>query len=342
MAQKVRLSSTPGFLCCSQSRQGYAQLIRAYVGFILAKLRFHRHRPEFNGLFEYEEYISLKGIDDPNEGCVPAFCVAIPPRRIFTSIRSYETISDLMNLQDQIESFQKLIFAHFRQSMNNECRISSLVPLVKESYNIYRFITSMLRAMHRRTGDVDALEPLRARYDSQHHNLRKFYFECSNLKYLTGLINVPKLGADPPNLLDNGQAPELPKRPTTAAAAKAPTPPPAAPSPDANMIREQAAMLKEYEDKQLALEAQKKAEEERRRQQELQQQMEMEEKQRQQAERERLAQEQLRMQQVMQFNDQNAQVVNQLQMEMLTMRGQYERDQIMLEQYDRVRPYLSF
>jgi len=36
------------------------------------------------------------------------------------------------------------------------------------------------------------------------------------------------------------------------------------------MIHEQAAMLKEYEDKQRALEAQKKAEEKRRCQQELQ------------------------------------------------------------------------
>lgn len=57
---------------------------------------------------------------------------------------------DLMNLQDGIDSFQKLIFAHFRGSTNNECRISALVPQVKESYGIYRFITSMLRAMHRR------------------------------------------------------------------------------------------------------------------------------------------------------------------------------------------------
>jgi len=40
------------------------------------------------------------------------------------------------------------------------------------------------------------------------------------------------------------------------------------------MIREQAAMLKEYEDEQHALEAQKKTEEERWRQQELQQQVE--------------------------------------------------------------------
>lgn len=49
---------------------GYGPLIRTYVQFILAKLRFHRLRPEFNGLFEYEEYVTLKGIDDPNEGCV--------------------------------------------------------------------------------------------------------------------------------------------------------------------------------------------------------------------------------------------------------------------------------
>ena len=62
--------------------------------------------------------------------------------------RSYETITDLMALQDQIDGFQKLIFSHFRGAMHNECRISALVPLVQESYGIYKFITSMLRAMH--------------------------------------------------------------------------------------------------------------------------------------------------------------------------------------------------
>lgn len=41
---------------------------------------------------------------------------------------------------------------------------------------------------------MDALDPLRQRYNQQHYNLRKFYYECSNLKYLTSLINVPKLG----------------------------------------------------------------------------------------------------------------------------------------------------
>ena len=53
-----------------------------------------------------------------------------------------------MTLQDQIDAFQKLIFSHFRSGTNNECRIAALVPLVQESYGIYKFITSMLRAMH--------------------------------------------------------------------------------------------------------------------------------------------------------------------------------------------------
>jgi len=48
--------------------RGYGPLIRTYVQFLLQKLRFHRLRPEFNGLFDYDEYVTLKGIDDPNEG----------------------------------------------------------------------------------------------------------------------------------------------------------------------------------------------------------------------------------------------------------------------------------
>jgi hypothetical protein len=108
--------------------RGYGPLIKEYVRFLKSKLEFHRNHPDFNGTFEYEEYISLKGINDPNEG--------------------YQTIFELMELQDRIEQFQKLIFSHFRSGGNNECRISALVPLVQESYGIYKFITSMLRAMH--------------------------------------------------------------------------------------------------------------------------------------------------------------------------------------------------
>ncbi|KAJ7925985.1 hypothetical protein B0H13DRAFT_2229558 [Mycena leptocephala] len=284
----------------SDGQRGYAPLIRTYV---------HRLRPEFNGLFEYEEYVTLKGIDDPNEG--------------------YETISDLMGLQDQIESFQKMVFSHFSHTSNNECRISALVPLVKESWGIYRFITSMMRAMFRRTNDADALEPLRQRYTSQHYSLRKFYYECSNLKYLTGLINVPKLAQEPPNLLDTGDAPDLPPRPKTAAS------PPPAPSPDAATVNEQARMLREYEDQQAALAASRETEERRRLEQEAHQAREFEEMQRRQAEAQRLAQEQLVQQQQQQQYNMQASQQAELERELLALRGQWERDQMFLERYDR-------
>lgn len=245
-----------------------------------------------------------------------------------------------MSLQDQIDSFQKLIFAHFRGSNNNECRISALVPLVKESFGIYKFITSMMRAMFRRTDAADALQPLRERYNSQHYNLRRFYYECSNLKYLTGLINVPKLGQEPPNLLDSGpnDAPDMPPRPNLAAKKDATKDIPRTDSPSATQgeIEEQRRMLEEYERKQQALVAQRDAEKLRQNQQKAQEEAEFAERQRQQEEQARLAQEQLlRDQMNQQWHQQSAGEAQQLQQEMLGMRNQYERDQMLLEQYDR-------
>ena len=118
------------------------------------------------------------------------------------------------------------------------------------------------------------------------------------------------------------------------------TPPPAAPSPDQAAINEQARLLKQYEDQQAALRAQREAEERQRLELENQQQREFEQRQREQAERERQAQEQLLQQQVFQLNNQAAQRQNELERELLAMRGQFERDQLLLEQYDRVRVHL--
>ena len=73
---------------------GYGSLIRTYVQFILAKLRFHRLRPEFNGLFEYEEYISLKGIDDPNEGYVHPLDLIFYSNFLAQAMRRFRTLWD--------------------------------------------------------------------------------------------------------------------------------------------------------------------------------------------------------------------------------------------------------
>jgi hypothetical protein len=91
-------------------------------------LNYHRNHPAFSGTFDYEEYVSLMGVEDPNEG--------------------YETIFELMGLLDRVEAFQKEIFTNLRSYGNNEARIAALVPLVEESFGIYQFIVSMMAAMH--------------------------------------------------------------------------------------------------------------------------------------------------------------------------------------------------
>ena len=100
-------------------------------------------------------------------------------------------------------------------------------------------------------------------------------------------------------------------------------------------------MLKQYEDQQAALKAQQEADERARQEAQLAAQREFEQRQREQAERERLAQEQLMQQQLTQYSNQAAQRVQDLERELLAMRGQYERDQLLLEQYDRVCPHLD-
>ena len=296
--------------------RGYGPLIREYVFFLLAKLAFHRQHIEFNGLFEYEEYISLKSINDPNEG--------------------YETISDLMTLQDQIDTFQKLIFSHFRGGNNNECKIAALVPLVQESYGIYKFITSMLRAMHTTTGDDEALEPLRTRYDGQHYRLVKFYYECSNLRYLTSLITVPKLPQDPPGLLaEDEEKPALPKRPAREIE-KPPTPVAKNGTDPSDMqdfwSKEAQRQNDEYEAEQRRLQQQYEDQQRQRMMAEQQAQRDFEDQQRRAQEQARLQQEQL-MQQQMAAHTQGR--MAELEQENLRARAQYEQDQLMLQQYDQ-------
>lgn len=303
---------------CSRSvhgegSKGYGTLIRAYVDYLLAKLQFHRYHAEFNGTFEYEEYITLKNIHDPNEG--------------------YEVISELMNLQDQLDSFQKLIFSHFRGGTSNECRISSLVPLVHESYGIYKFITSMTRALHHSTSE-EALEPLRSRYDEQHQRLLKFYYECSTLRYLTNLITIPKLPKDAPNLTDVENTPALPSRPKSI---REPSPEPAyqrkpEPEPMQDFWSQQQQQQQDYEAEQRRLQAE--AEAEMRRQQELaaQSQADFERQQRMLEEQQRIAQQNLLQQQ---YQQQSQGQLAELQQSLLDMQNQYNNDQLMLEQYDR-------
>lgn len=306
--------------------KGYGRLIKEYVIYLLKKLSFHRNHRGFNGTFEYEEYVSLVTVENPDEG--------------------YEAILDLMALQDSLDDFQRMIFSSISHDRKSECKISALVPLVAESYGIYKFITSMLRAIYRSTGSDDALEPLRQRYDSQHSRLFEFYADCSSIRYLTSLITIPRLPETPPNLFitdddDNSSVARPQSRQTVET--NEPTPEPLSAQPTMAPFQqpiatqptgvdfwntqqnvyeaEQARLAEQYQ--QQALAQQQAAE---------QQRMLFEEQQRQQAEQQRLAQEQLLREQL---QNQAQGRVAELERDLLTMRQQYENDQLLLQQYDQ-------
>ena len=165
----------------------------------------------------------------------------------------------------------------------------------------------------------------------------RFYYECSNLRYLTSLITIPKLPQNPPNLLaDDDERPALPRRPAKEVEQE-PTPPPKAAPADPEPINdfwttEAKRQQEEFEAEQRRLQQQW---EEQQRQQILAQQQaqhDFEEQQRLQAEQQRLAQEQLLRDQ---YQTQTQGRLAELEQENLNARAQYERDQLMLQQYDR-------
>jgi hypothetical protein len=210
---------------------GYAPLIGALVQYIKEKLEFHRLHPQFNGIFEYNEDLSLSKISDLNEG--------------------YQTITELMDLQGKLESFEQLVFDQGRVTGQNECRLSALATLIEESYGIYKFMTSMLSAMHLCVDSPDPLVPLVERYNQQFWDLKAFYQTASRVPYLVSLKEIPELPDVPPGFSDVAvnrsravnvprmqvpiiEHPPSPKAPTPVLA-----PPPPPPMPEADLLGEE-------------------------------------------------------------------------------------------------------
>lgn len=192
---------------------GYAPLIRAYVDYLKAKIEFHRVHPEFTGSFDYEEYLSLKGVSDLNEG--------------------YQTIMELIDLQARLEQFARMILdGTHGVTTGNECRIAALVPLIEESHGLYKFLTSMLSAMHLSVESADPLVPLVERYNSLFWGLKKFYGDASRLPYLTSLIQIPVLPDEPPSFADIVVTRVIPA-PTIK---EEPAPPPAPTAPSVSSV----------------------------------------------------------------------------------------------------------
>lgn len=295
----------------------FGLLINRYDKYLLQKLDFHRDHAGFNGMFEYEEYISLRHVNDPNEG--------------------YESILQLMDLQDSINDMQKHIFSTIHHSPNNLCKVSALVPFITESYGIYKFLISMLRAMYQQLGE-EALSDLFERFYSQHLTLRDFYTDCQAIKFLTSLITIPRIPASPPDLrisdenLNQLTAPtppaetrsELSLQPTLNVGISQ-TPPPVDTThlQQTGMFNQQLAMQQQQQ-AQLEFQRQQQLEEQQRRQQVFEQQK-LEQEQRMFQEQEALRQQQTQAHTLR---------VSELEQDLLMFKNQFDNDQALLAQYD--------
>lgn len=317
--------------------RGYGSLIRLYGEYLGAKLEFHHNHHGFNGIFEYEEYVLLRSTSDPNEG--------------------YESILDLMQLQDRIDGLQKLVFATLRHLLLSECKISSLVPMVLETYGIYRFLILMMRAMYRMTGEREAIMPLVEMFNEQHARLLDFFQDALSLRYLKTLITIPRLPRTPPNVFVEDDLQDglegMPREQMTGADAltsnptghssiqptRDVTPQPAAvlgqptglyaqPTGMAVVTADQQA----YEMEQQRLEQQRQQQVYQQQQYAAQQQALFQQQQQQQQEAALRAQHELMVQQQQQ---QTQGRVAEMERELLALHGQREGDQLMLQLYDQ-------
>lgn len=170
--------------------RGYKSLIFGYIDYLKTKLKFHNTYPDFPPDLDYDKYLVSGEIEDKDE--------------------KFLSLMGLMDLLDGLDAFQRSVFASIEPYSRNECRIASLVPLVEESYGIYKFCTNMLTSLHfqiPKESAKEALAPMRENYLRQYSMLRKFYDECRTLRYLTTLVRIPELPDTPKDFvnMDRGE-----------------------------------------------------------------------------------------------------------------------------------------
>ncbi|VEU22938.1 DEKNAAC104276 [Brettanomyces naardenensis] len=293
----------------------YGRLIHAYAAYLVQKLRFHHDHRGFNGTFEYKEYVSLTAVSDPNEG--------------------YQNILDLEDLQDSLDDFGKLVLAAATHNHGNECMVSALVPQIAESYGIYKFQVSMLRAMYRSSDAPEALEPLKERFLGQYHRLYDFYADCSAIRYLTSLITIPRLPFEPPNLTaaDDEDGPDARNLERSSNDNESSTASPQISTQPTGAVSDAfAQQQRQYEQEQQRLAQQEEAQRLAQQQQLDQQQQYFANQQRQQEEAQKSAQQQLMLDQAQR---QAQGRVAELERDLLALRGQHDQDQLMLQSYDQ-------
>lgn len=171
----------------SKSSSGYASLVAYYAAFLRDKVNFHQKNPEFDGTMELNSYLKkTEGRFDPD--------------------RSIQLIQMFLNMQEDI---LKLQIAVFNSTPLNECRVSALIPLVKEAYAIYTHLVHHFKKLGEVLDSLDSIGKLTERFYAQYINLRTFFERATKIRYVATTIAVPILPKDPPTFVVKGRAPTV-------------------------------------------------------------------------------------------------------------------------------------
>lgn len=156
----------------------YGRLSAAYATYILSKLDFHKNHVEVEGTISLDKYIETN--------------------KTFSKPRALSLVTQLLDLQQAAVDFEKFFF---KQKDLLDCKISVMIPLVIESYNIYALTVHLLKQLAKAKDDDDVFLYTVERFNNIYQELRQFFFTCSNIKYITQIIAVPILSDTPPSFI---------------------------------------------------------------------------------------------------------------------------------------------
>eukprot|EP01119_Soliformovum_irregulare_P007050 TRINITY_DN19455_c0_g1_i1.p1 TRINITY_DN19455_c0_g1~~TRINITY_DN19455_c0_g1_i1.p1 ORF type:complete len:981 (-),score=386.73 TRINITY_DN19455_c0_g1_i1:40-2982(-) len=159
----------------SLSGKGLFELNNAYSLYIFEKINFHHMEPEFDGDFNVEKF---------------------EKRPKLVGDKALQALNHILDLQQAIYKVQNVLF---NQALPlPEMKASVLIPIIIESYNMYKIAVILIRSLVNSVDNMDVLSFIIERFYSQYLTLRTLYSEANNIKFVTSIIAVPLLPKDPP------------------------------------------------------------------------------------------------------------------------------------------------
>ncbi|CAG0903295.1 unnamed protein product [Darwinula stevensoni] len=162
--------------------EAHGKLVKCYVDFLLAKLKFHENYPGFPGNVQVgEDRLQLLGGDDINY--------------------YFQLGAVIFDYLEDILALQSAVFGSLGASQSNSStraghsRLAVLIPCILESSLLFDYTVKIMFKLH---ADLsrDVLVGHRRRFHKTLPQLRKFYKDAGAIQSLKNLIDIPLLPQD--------------------------------------------------------------------------------------------------------------------------------------------------